>query len=181
ARVRDGPGEQQVGEPGVAGKQWSVEVRADRTADTTALEAGGAVVAVSRDDTAERLCAGVENRPPGVVLETRDRAARRLVQSALQEDIADHAGLAGDGLVREETRAFEPGPVASAVAAAEQLVAAAHRQQSRSTCDGVTDRIAARREVGGDHRLLAVLTAADVDEVVRSRRERRFERHGGDA
>ena len=71
-------------------------------ADAAALEAGLAVVAEAGDDAAERLGAGVEPRAAGMVLEARDRPPLTRDELALEQDVADHAPLAGDRLVREE-------------------------------------------------------------------------------
>ncbi len=67
-----------------------MQVGAERVPDATALEAGLAVVPVTRDDAPERLGSGVEERPPGVVLEARD-GRLAAVEVALEEDVADHA------------------------------------------------------------------------------------------
>ena len=80
--------------------------------------------------------------------------------------------VAGDRLEREHAGAREPRPVASAIAAAEQLVAAADRQGRRPGRNRFTQRLAAAGQVGRDERLLAILAAADVDEVVVRRRQR---------
>ena len=55
------------------------------------------------------------------------------------------------------------------------------REQAMIAPDLAARGDAIRAAVAGGTALLAVLTAADVDEVVRSRRERRVERHGVDA
>ena len=80
--------------------------------------------------------------------------------------------VAGDGLVREEARARHERAVAAAVAASEELVAAAHGEQRDAARVRRADRLALRGEVGCDERLLAILAAADVEEVVRARVER---------
>ena len=60
-----------------------------------------------------------------------------------------------------------------AVAAAEQLVAAADRQEcSAAGDDGLDQRGRLCREILRDEQLLAVLAAADVVEIVRSRDDR---------
>ena len=62
--------------------------------------------------------------------------------------------------------------VAPAVPAPEQLVAAAHGEQRRAAVDRLADRRALRGEIRRDQRLLAILAAADVEQVVRAGRER---------
>ena len=52
-----------------------------------------------------------------------------------------------------------------AVEAAEQLVAAADGEERRAALDRLAQRVRLRREVVRDERLLAVLAAADVEEV----------------
>jgi hypothetical protein len=51
------------------------------------------------------------------------------------------------------------------VEAAEQLVAAADGEEGGALLDGLAQRLRLRREVVRDERLLAVLAAADVEEV----------------
>ena len=103
-------------------------------------------------------------------------ARRRLGERALEQDVADHAPLAGDRLVREEGCARHPRSVAPAVAAPEELVAAADREERCTLVDRIPDRLASHGEVGRDHRLLAILTAADVEQVVRRPRRGSAER-----
>ena len=50
-------------------------------------------------------------------------------ERALEQHVADHARLARERLVREERGALEPRPVAPAIAAAEELVAAADGEE----------------------------------------------------
>ena len=82
-------------------------------------------------------------------------------------DVSDHARVPGHGLVWKEPHALEPGPVPPAIPAAEQLIAAADREERDAVLHGLPDRVTARREVRRDHRLLAILAAAHVEEVVR--------------
>ena len=56
--------------------------------------------------------------------------------------------------------------VAVAVAASEQLVAAANGEDSRAALDRLLHRVALRGEIRRDQRLLAILAAADVEQVV---------------
>ena len=65
---------------------------------------GLAVVPEPVHDPAERLGAGVEQRPARVVLEARERPPLARLELALEQDVADHPRLARDRLVREERR-----------------------------------------------------------------------------
>ena len=123
-------------------------------------------------DASERRRARVEQRAAGVVLEARDRRRDAVAEVGLEQHVADQPPLAGDRLEREQARARHPRAVAAAVAAPEQLVAAADGEQRRAGLDGPPQVVASRREVGRDQRLLAILAAADVDEVERPRLER---------
>ena len=143
-----------------------MEVRPERTSHAAALEARASVVSIPCDDATERFRPEVEHRPSGVVLESRDRLSGRLGQRAREEDVADHPRLPGQGLVREEPGPGHPGAVAPAVAPAEQLVAAADREQRGPAVDRGAEVVASYGEVGGDQRLLAILAAADVEKVV---------------
>ena len=146
-----------------------MQIRADRAAEPAAFVAALAVVAEAGDDAPERLGAGVEPRPARVVLEAGERLAVARLELALEQHVADHPPLAGDGLERQEPDARHVLAVEAAVAAAEQLVAAAHREQRGAAVDDRLDqRLRLRREVLGDEELLAVLAAADVVEVVRA-------------
>ena len=146
-----------------------MQVRAERPAHATALEPALAVVPEAGEDAAERDGARIEQRATGVVLEAGHGPALARLELALEQDVADHAPLAGDGLEREEPGALEPLPARVAVPAAEQLIAAADREERGSAVDLRRQRVPLLREVGGDERLLAVLAAADVVQGARSR------------
>ncbi len=171
ATVGESLGEEPVGEHRIAGEEGAVQVGADRAPEPAALEAGATVVAESGHHASERGGALVEQRPPGVVLEPGDRRPEARLELAFEQDVADHARLTGDRLVREERGARHPGAVAAAIAAAEQLVAATDCKQRDAGGDGFADGGAFRSEVGRNERLLAVLPAADVEEVVPARLE----------
>ena len=100
-----------------------------------------------------------------MVLESGHRPAFPGVELALDEDVADHPAVAGDRLVREQADARLLDAVGVEVEAAEQLVAAADGEQRRAVRDVRPQRVALGGEVGCDQRLLAVLAAADVEEV----------------
>ena len=163
--VCDRLGEQPVCEPGIPGKQRAVQVRPDRAVDAAAFEAGLAVVPEPVEHTAQWLRAFVEKRPSGVVLEAGDGPAPAGDELALEQDVADHPRRARHGLVGEEADAGHERPVAPDVPPPEQLVAAAHRKQRGAVGDRLADRGAFCGEIGSDGRLLAVLAAADVEEV----------------
>ena len=131
---------------------------------------GRAVVAEARDHAAERLGAVVEERSPGVVLEARERLAGRRVELALEQHVADHPPLAGDRLVREERRR----PASrSRRGRGSRVRAAGSRRRRRAGRRRRRRRRGAPRargEVGRDEGLLAILAAADVEEIVRTRR-----------
>src|SRR5204863_6817444 len=109
-----------------------------------------------------RLRALVEVRAPGVVLEARKRPAGPL---ALEEHVADHPALTGDGVQRQQADPRQLDARHVAVEAPEELVAAADRQRSRTTLDRLAQRRLFRDEVARHERLLAVLAAADVEQV----------------
>ena len=89
--------------------------------------------------------------------------------SRLEQHVADHPPLARDRLERQEADARHVLAVEAAVAAAEQLVAAAHGEERGATAEhGLLQRLRLRGEVLGHEQLLAVLAAADVVEVVRA-------------
>src|SRR5262249_22748142 len=149
-------------EPRVPGQERAVQVRPVDAAGAAALVAGLAVVPEAGEHAPERLCALVEVRPAGVVLEAGDRPAR---PSALEEDVADHAPLAADPRERQEPNPGQLHAGAVAVEPAEELVAAAHGEDGGAARDRVPQRVGLAREVGRDERLLAVLAAAHVEEV----------------
>ena len=94
------------------------------------------------------------------------------VELALEQDVADHPALAGDRVERQDAGARELRAVAVAVEAAEQLVAAADGEHRGAAVDRLGERRALRGDVGRDQRLLSVLAAADVEQVVRLRERR---------
>jgi hypothetical protein len=70
-----------------------------------------------------------------VVLEAGDRRPRRLLERALEQHVADHPHLAGDGLVREERSTRHPRSVPPSIATPEELVAAADGEQCSPAVD----------------------------------------------
>src|SRR5437763_12375766 len=87
-------------------------------------------------------------------------------EPALEEDVADHPPLAGDGLERENARAGHVLAVEAAIAPAEELVAAAYREHGVAPSHRLPEPVRLRGEVARDEQLLAIMTAADVEEVV---------------
>ena len=107
-----------------------------------------------------------------MVLEARQGAVHTGLELALEQDVADHARVAGDGVEGEDADPREVGPVEIAVRAAEELVAAAHREQRRARRHRLTHTARFREQVLCNERLFAVLPAADVEEVVLARFQR---------
>ena len=126
----------------------------------------------TRDDAAQGRRTRVEKRFPGVVLEPRDRAARRLVQCRSRGGRRRSSGCR-----RQRSRAGRAPRLGATTRRARGTRgrAAGSRRRRRAAPRHPrrrTDVVAARREVGGDHRLLPILTAADIEEVVRPARRR---------
>src|SRR5919109_1019501 len=105
-------------------------------------------------------------RATGVGLEAGESVAKARVELALEQDVADHAPFTGDGMVREEPDPGELGAGAVAVEATEELIAAANGQAGGAVLHRLRERAALGGEIGCDERLLAVLAASDVEEIV---------------
>ena len=99
---------------------------------------------------------------------SKPASVRRLarLELALEENVADHPLLSGDGLEREKADARHVLAVEAAVAAAEQLVSAADGEQRGTAVDRRAQRVRLEEQILGDEHLLAILAAADVVEVV---------------
>ena len=156
-----------------------MEVRPDHAAGAATLEAAFPIVAEAGEHAAERLGAGIEARPSGMVLEPGERALLSGLELAFDQDVTDHAALSRDGLEGKEADARHVLAVEAAVAAAQQLVAAAHREHGRTTIDRFVERLGFSDEIVGDEKLLPVLPAADVVEVVVTRHDRVAHAEGG--
>jgi hypothetical protein len=108
-----------------------------------------------------------------MILEARQRTAYAGIELALEQHVADHALLACDRLERKQA---DPGHVLSveaAIAASEELIAAAHREQRGASFQhGLLQRFGLRGKVRCHAELLSVLAAADVIEVVRPGNDR---------
>jgi hypothetical protein len=142
-----------------------MEVRTDCIFDPAALVARVSIVSEARHDLAEGRRTVVENRPAGVVLEASGRPALAGFELALDEDISDHAALAGNRMQGKDARTRLISARAVAVEPTEQLIAAAHRKYRRSVCHGLGECGATCGQIWGHERLLAVLPAADVVEI----------------
>src|SRR6266849_4135729 len=139
--------EQPVGEPWVARQERTVEVRTDGSADPRSLIAALTVVAEAGDHAAERLGPGVEAGTADVILEPGEGATHARLELAFDEDVADHAPLAGHGLERQQTSPRHVLTVEAAIAAAEQLVAATDCEERRAALeDGRAQRLGLRGE-----------------------------------
>ena len=119
------------------------------------------------------LLAGAEVRAPAVVLEAREHAARAVVERDLDRDVADQPRpVLAHGVHVEQPHARDL-LRAQRVGVPEQLVAAAHAEHERAARSGRVQTVAlGLDQVLGAQALVAVLAAADVEEVVRVRVER---------
>ena len=112
---------------------------------------------------------GAQVGAAAVVLEAGDLQRRPVAEVGLDRDVADQPrpGVA-DGLEVDEAEALDP-LLAELVAVAEQLIAAADREHDGAVVDRGRDRLAlGLTHVRGDQLLVAVLAAADVEQVVRA-------------
>jgi hypothetical protein len=136
------------------------------SAGTAALEPALAVVAEAREHAAEWFCGGVEARAAGVVLEAGQRPDHTGLELALEQHVADHAPLAGDGIEGEKADSRHVLTVEAAIAAAEELVAAADRKGRCAPGDRLVQPFRLPEEILGYEQLLSILPAPDVVEVV---------------
>ena len=122
------------------------------------------------DDAAQRLLARSEMRAAGVVLEAgEDAPPAVVVEVDLDRDVADQARLVGAD--RLEVDESEPRDllVRERVAVTEQLIAAADPEHDRAAPGRGMQRIAlGLHEIQGAEPLVAVLAAAEVEQVVRA-------------
>jgi hypothetical protein len=143
-----------------------VQVGADHVAATHALAAVAAVVAVAREHATQRPLGRAEIGTSAVVLEARDDA-RAVPKVGLDGAVADQprSGLA-HGVQVHQPNPREP-LVAELVRAPEQLIAAADGEHHRTMAGGGVQGIPlGGRHVVGDGDLVAILAAADVEEVM---------------
>ena len=137
----------------------------------TPSNARRARVAVAAQDAAERPLAVAEVRAPAVVLEAGEHArAVDAGQLDLDRDVADQPrALLADGAQVDEADAGDL-LVAELVGVAEELVAAADGEDRAAVGGRGVQRVAlALDEVLRAELLVAVLAAAEVEEVVRGR------------
>jgi hypothetical protein len=88
--MRDRLSQEPVREPRIPGQERAVQIGADRAAEAAALVAALAVVAETGDDPPERLGIVVEERPTGMVLESRERLTFAALELAFDQNVADH-------------------------------------------------------------------------------------------
>src|SRR5439155_5418032 len=128
----------------------------------------GAVLAIvpeALDDPAERAAARAEIGLAGVVLEAHQGPPGR-VPIARQDDVPDAAPAPGHGPCIEQADPGQFFPAAGPEVLAEQLVAAADREQRGTRLHRPLDRFGlALDQVIGNHGLLAILAAAEEDQV----------------
>src|SRR5215207_234941 len=162
----EGEGGQVIGKPGVLGQQRTVDVGAEQVGAVHALEAVAAVVAEALDHATERLGPGAEPGAAAVILKARDYP-RPGPEVDLDRHVSDQSrALLAHGLEVDQPEAGDPLFV-ELVAVAKELITAADGEQDGAAVDRCGDRVAlARQHVGGDDALVAILPAADVDQVV---------------
>src|SRR3990172_2555235 len=146
-----------------------MKVGPDRPAEPAPFETGLSVVPEAEQHRTERRRAGVEECASDVVLEPGELVLLTWLELAFEKDVTDHARRPGHGLVREQSNSGHQRAIASAVAATEELVPAAHRKHRHARRMRGVDRLALLDEVRSNERLLAILAATDVEEVVRMR------------
>ena len=99
-----------------------------------------------------------------MVLEPDERP-RAIAEVALEQHVPDHARRARVRLEVEQAEAAQLVAVVAAVDVAEQLVAAAHGEQRRAVRDRACELGAVALQVVGDQQLVAILAAAEQEEV----------------
>ena len=142
-----------------------MKIGADRPADAAALVAGVAVVPETGHDTAERLAPGSRRVRPAWF--SKPATVRRWPGSSSQSSRTSPIIRRSPATVscgKRPTPGMSPVPVA--VAAPEQLVAAADGEDRHAALDRLLVHRALRGEIRRDQRLLAILAAADVEQVV---------------
>ena len=163
------------------GQQRSVQVGADHVPAPHALVAVAAVVAVAREHAPERALPGAEIGAPAVVLEAGDHARRRRPGRPRSRSCRSAAGPARGRCGGPRARSRAASPLAQLVGVAEQLVAAADGEHHGATLGRRVKRVALRLgHVPGHGHLVAILAAAEVEEVVRGRVDRVAQRRRGE-
>src|ERR687887_2239994 len=164
--VGDGLREEPVREPRVPRQERAVQIGPERATEAAALIPALTIVAEAGDHAAKGLGSFSEVRPAGVVLEAGQRAALAGLELALEQDVADHAPLSRDRMERKEADSGQLVAALVSVEAPEQLVTAADGEKRGAGADRGSQCLAMRRKCGRDQFLLAVLSAADVVEVL---------------
>ena len=101
-----------------------------------------------------------------MILEAGKRVLHSRVELALEKDVADHPLLARHGLEWEKTDSRETGAAEVSIRTTEELVPAANREHRGAARCGSKHALRLPREIARNERLLAVLSAAHVQEVV---------------
>src|SRR4029079_18779997 len=91
---------------------------------------------------------------------------------ALEQYVADHPPAAGDGLEGEQPDAGQLLAGDVDVPTSEELIAAADGENCSPALGRRADSVALGREAWSDQRLLTILAAADVEQVVVARHDR---------
>src|SRR5205823_3509862 len=157
----DRPREKAVRKPRVLREARSVEIATDHFSLYRALGLVFAVVAVSGDDRSERLRAGAEVRPPGVVLEPDERSVGRIHQQIAHEALP--AGASGHV---ENAQPWYRGADLRHVLVSEELIAAADREDRGAALDGLPQaRAVLAHQIGADDVLPLILAAAEEPHV----------------
>ena len=116
-----------------------MQVGADCPLIAGTLEPVRPVVASAHNDAPQRLDASPQIRLPAMVLEA-DRRSLLAVDVVYDQQVTDHARLAGKRVGVEQTGARDFGALAGAEKSSQQLVAAAHCQQRCASFDRLLDR-----------------------------------------
>ena len=137
--VRERLREQPVREPRVARQQRPVQVRADArpTRQPSKPVSPSLPKPATTRPSGSRPGRGASGRRGS---RSRRASALARLELAVEQHVADHPPLAGDRVEREEPDARQLLAVEAAVAAAEQLVAAADREQRRAARDRLAQR-----------------------------------------
>src|SRR5205807_9267195 len=94
-----------------------------------ALKPAFAVVPAARERPTKRVRAGIEARAARVVPDPSEPPPFSALELALEQHVTDHAPLARDGVEGKKADAGHVLAVKAAVAAAEELVSAADREE----------------------------------------------------
>ena len=162
-------GGEPVREPAVLGQQRAMQIGTEDGAVRTtadALVTGAAVIPMTAKDASEWALRRSQAGAAAVVLEAGEHP-RQPAEVDLDGDVADQPrAVLAHGLEVDQADARQP-LTSEFVGVAEQLVAAADGEDQLSGVGGGVQRLALDgRQILGAQRLVAVLAAADVEEVV---------------